>query len=166
MHRDASQKFKKEMEGLGLKTVSAVNTVTRANQAHSEYKGVSVSRNFGQRHDCRILPWRLQGSGYPPQATRVSTDIAVIYGVQSNDWFQFSSKDIVVAAGLHKDIKDKYFRVGHMGVSVVDTERGDLDRVIKGIKDAFAEAGYKRSWIADGSRLPSGVLSQLAKSRL
>lgn len=56
-----------------------------------------------------------------------------------------SSKDIVVAAGLHKDIKDKYFRVGHMGVSVVDTERGDLDRVIKGIKEAFAEAGYKSS---------------------
>lgn len=50
-----------------------------------------------------------------------------------------------MAAGLHKDIKDKYFRVGHMGVSVVDTERGDLDRVIKGIKDAFAEAGYKSS---------------------
>lgn len=55
------------------------------------------------------------------------------------------SKDIVVAAGLHKDIKDKYFRVGHMGVSVVDTERGDLDRVIKGVKEAFAEAGYKSS---------------------
>lgn len=29
MHRDASEKFKKEMEGLGLKTVSGDGTVKR-----------------------------------------------------------------------------------------------------------------------------------------
>jgi alanine-glyoxylate transaminase/serine-glyoxylate transaminase/serine-pyruvate transaminase len=63
--------------------------------------------------------------------------------ISCSQWADGYSKDIVVAAGLHKDIKDKYFRVGHMGVSVVDTERGDLDKVIKGIKEAFAEAGYK-----------------------
>lgn len=52
-------------------------------------------------------------------------------------------RDIVIAAGLHKDVKDKYFRVGHMGVSVVNEERGDIEKIIKGIKEAFEEAGYK-----------------------
>lgn len=73
-------------------------------------------------------------------------------------------RNIVIAAGLHKDVKDKYFRgkshkshhlqvpmkltalkpsVGHMGVSVVEQQRGDIDKVITGIKEAFEEAGYK-----------------------
>lgn len=51
-------------------------------------------------------------------------------------------RDIVVAAGLHKDVKATYFRVGHMGVSVCDEGRGDLERVIKGIKESLQEAGY------------------------
>lgn len=35
---------------------------------------------------------------------------------------------------------DKYFRVGHMGASVVDKSRGDIDRVISGLKEAVVEA--------------------------
>jgi len=30
-----------------------------------------------------------------------------------------------------------------MGVTVVNPERGDMDKIIKGIQDSFAEAGYK-----------------------
>jgi alanine-glyoxylate transaminase/serine-glyoxylate transaminase/serine-pyruvate transaminase len=54
------------------------------------------------------------------------------------------AKNIVVAAGLHKEVKDEYFRIGHMGVTVVnDKERGDIDFLLKSIKEALAEAGYK-----------------------
>lgn len=35
---------------------------------------------------------------------------------------------------------DKYFRVGHMGASVVDKSRGDIDRVLTGLKETLAEA--------------------------
>jgi len=49
-------------------------------------------------------------------------------------------KDIVVAGGLHKDIKDKYFRIGHMGISAVEPSRGDIDKVIAGLKAAIGEA--------------------------
>lgn len=35
---------------------------------------------------------------------------------------------------------DKYFRVGHMGASVVDKSRGDIDRVLTGLKEALVEA--------------------------
>ncbi|KAI0372731.1 PLP-dependent transferase [Pilatotrama ljubarskyi] len=49
-------------------------------------------------------------------------------------------RDVVVAAGLHKDNKEKYFRIGHMGVSVVDPRRGDIDKVIAALKESLAEA--------------------------
>jgi len=52
-------------------------------------------------------------------------------------------KSIVVTGGLHKDVKDTYFRIGHMGTTVVNPERGDIDRVISGVKEALGEAGYK-----------------------
>ncbi|OAX38983.1 PLP-dependent transferase [Rhizopogon vinicolor AM-OR11-026] len=49
-------------------------------------------------------------------------------------------KDVVVAGGLHASIKDKYFRIGHMGVSVVDPSRGDIDKVISAMQETLAEA--------------------------
>lgn len=49
------------------------------------------------------------------------------------------AKDIVVAAGLHKAIATEYFRIGHMGVTAVESERDDLERVINGIKEALDE---------------------------
>ncbi|KAH3903009.1 related to Alanine--glyoxylate aminotransferase 1 [Saccharomycodes ludwigii] len=38
---------------------------------------------------------------------------------------------IVLAGGIHKDIKDQYIRVGHMGVSI---ENGDLEKVYEALK--------------------------------
>ncbi|RPD76463.1 PLP-dependent transferase [Lentinus tigrinus ALCF2SS1-7] len=49
-------------------------------------------------------------------------------------------KDVVVAAGLHKDYKLKYFRIGHMGISAIDSSRGDVDKVIAALKESLAEA--------------------------
>lgn len=57
---------------------------------------------------------------------------------------RLAKEGIVIAGGLHKDVKDKYFRVGHMGVSVVDSRRGDLDRVIAGITKAIKEAKVEK----------------------
>lgn len=51
------------------------------------------------------------------------------------------AKGVVFAAGLHKDIATKYFRIGHMGVSATG-DRGDLDRALKALKEALAEVGY------------------------
>ncbi|QRW17066.1 aminotransferase class-V protein [Rhizoctonia solani] len=52
-------------------------------------------------------------------------------------------QDVVVAAGLHKEVKDKYFRVGHMGITVTDESRGDVDKIISALQKAFAEARAK-----------------------
>jgi len=48
-------------------------------------------------------------------------------------------KDVVIAGGLHVEIKDKYFRIGHMGLSVVDSSRGDVDKIINSLRDSLRE---------------------------
>lgn len=53
------------------------------------------------------------------------------------------AKDIVVAAGLHKAIATEYFRIGHMGVTAVESQRDDLERVVKGIKEVLDEVKGK-----------------------
>ena len=52
-------------------------------------------------------------------------------------------KGVIFAGGLHKEIAAKYIRFGHMGVSVVDLKRDDLDRALKALKEGLGEVGYK-----------------------
>jgi alanine-glyoxylate transaminase/serine-glyoxylate transaminase/serine-pyruvate transaminase len=51
-------------------------------------------------------------------------------------------KGVIFAGGLHKEIATKYIRFGHMGVSVTDAKRGDIDRAIEALKDGLTAAGY------------------------
>jgi len=51
---------------------------------------------------------------------------------------KLSAKNIVVAGGLHTEIKEKYFRIGHMGVTAVDRQRGDIQKVTTALKELFA----------------------------
>lgn len=56
-------------------------------------------------------------------------------GLQATDVLpKLAERDIVVAGGLHKAIASEYFRVGHMGITVVDEQRGDITKVVDGIK--------------------------------
>ncbi|KAI5360306.1 Putative aminotransferase class V domain, pyridoxal phosphate-dependent transferase, major [Septoria linicola] len=52
-------------------------------------------------------------------------------------------KGVIFAGGLHKEIATKYIRFGHMGVSVTDPGRDDIDRAIKYLKEGLEEVGYK-----------------------
>lgn len=52
---------------------------------------------------------------------------------------KLADKGIVVAAGLHKAMATQYFRIGHMGVTVTQRERGDLEKVIKGVKEVLGK---------------------------
>jgi alanine-glyoxylate transaminase/serine-glyoxylate transaminase/serine-pyruvate transaminase len=49
-------------------------------------------------------------------------------------------KGVVFAGGLHKEIATRYIRFGHMGVSVMDEGRRDIDQGIQALKDGLAEA--------------------------
>ena len=48
-------------------------------------------------------------------------------------------KGVIFAGGLHKEIANKYVRFGHMGVSVMDEGRGDIDKAIEALKEGLAE---------------------------
>ena len=52
-------------------------------------------------------------------------------------------KGVIFAGGLHKDIASKYIRFGHMGVSILDKERGDVERALDALKEGLQECGYK-----------------------
>ncbi|KAK4190151.1 alanine--glyoxylate aminotransferase 1 [Podospora australis] len=54
-----------------------------------------------------------------------------------------AKKGVVFAGGIHKEIAIKYIRFGHMGVSVLDPNRGDVDKAINALKEGLAELGYK-----------------------
>lgn len=51
-------------------------------------------------------------------------------------------KGVIFAGGLHKEIAPKYIRFGHMGVSVMDPKRRDIDRALEALKSGLAELGY------------------------
>ena len=48
-------------------------------------------------------------------------------------------RGVVFAGGLHKQVAAKYIRFGHMGVSVTDPKRDDIDRALKALKEGLAE---------------------------
>lgn len=54
-----------------------------------------------------------------------------------------AKKGVVFAGGIHKEIVTKYIRFGHMGVSVLDPNRGDVEKAISALKEGLAELGYK-----------------------
>ncbi|CZS99289.1 related to several transaminases [Rhynchosporium agropyri] len=54
-------------------------------------------------------------------------------------------KGVIFAGGLHKEIAAKYIRVGHMGVSVTDPKRDDVERAIKALQSGLSDAGYQKA---------------------
>lgn len=48
-------------------------------------------------------------------------------------------KGVIFAGGLHKEIATKYIRFGHMGVSVTDPGRRDIENAIEALKQGLAE---------------------------
>ncbi|PWW78721.1 PLP-dependent transferase [Tuber magnatum] len=73
------------------------------------------------------------------------TAIYLPEGVAAPDLLpKLMAKGVVFAGGLHKEIATKYFRFGHMGVSVTNADLGHIDKAIEALKSSLAEAGYKQ----------------------
>jgi alanine-glyoxylate transaminase/serine-glyoxylate transaminase/serine-pyruvate transaminase len=63
-------------------------------------------------------------------------------GVKGSDFMRaVASSDVILAGGLLPEIKDKYFRVGHMG----SVTQGDLLTTVSAISGALASCGYMYS---------------------
>ena len=53
------------------------------------------------------------------------------------------NKGVIFAAGLHREIAPKYIRFGHMGVSVTDPKRDDIEKALNALKEGLLEVGYE-----------------------
>lgn len=58
---------------------------------------------------------------------------------------KLSNKGVVFAGGIHKAIATKYIRFGHMGVSVTDSNRKDIDKALAALRDGLSECGYQKA---------------------
>ncbi|OBZ73507.1 Alanine--glyoxylate aminotransferase 1 [Grifola frondosa] len=65
---------------------------------------------------------------------------------------RLAKRNVLVAGGLHKDAKERYFRIGHMGVTVTDKQRGDIDTVITALKESIAEAKASQNVVENRAR--------------
>ncbi|ANB14278.1 alanine--glyoxylate transaminase [Sugiyamaella lignohabitans] len=62
-------------------------------------------------------------------------------GVQNTDLLPwFLKHKVVLAGGIHKEIATKYFRIGHMGVSVTNPSLGHLDKILTLLPEAIKSA--------------------------
>ncbi|KAI9678170.1 MAG: hypothetical protein M1817_006115 [Caeruleum heppii] len=54
------------------------------------------------------------------------------------------SRGVIFAGGLHREIAAKYVRCGHMGVSVMEPERKDVEKAIEALREGLREVGYQK----------------------
>jgi alanine-glyoxylate transaminase / serine-glyoxylate transaminase / serine-pyruvate transaminase len=79
----------------------------------------------------------------PSQAANGMTAVYFPEGVTAQDVLpKLLGRGVVFAGGLHKEIATKYFRFGHMGVSVMNKDLGHIDKGINALKEALSESGY------------------------
>ncbi len=52
-------------------------------------------------------------------------------------------RGVIFAGGLHKEIAAKYIRFGHMGVSVLDRKRNDVDKALEALRASLKDVGYE-----------------------
>ncbi|KAF9294913.1 pyridoxal phosphate-dependent transferase [Linnemannia elongata] len=83
----------------------------------------------------------------PTSLEHAANGMSAVYypeGVAATDLLpKLAAHGIVAAGGLHVEIAPKYFRIGHMGISVTEPERGHLDATLNALKASLAECGYK-----------------------
>ena len=58
---------------------------------------------------------------------------------------RFAQRGLTIAGGLLASIKDKYFRIGHMGVTVADPSRGDIDKIVNALRESITEAKAQKA---------------------
>jgi len=84
----------------------------------------------------------------PEDQAHGMTAIYLPEGVTAPDLLaKLLAKGVVMAGGLHREIATKYFRFGHMGVSVMKGDLGHIDKAITALEGALAELGYQKAQV-------------------
>ena len=81
----------------------------------------------------------------PDEQASTMSAIWLPEGVLASDFLPgMLQKGVVFAGGLHKEVATKYIRFGHMGVSVMDERRDDIDKALKALEERLSEVGAKK----------------------
>lgn len=82
----------------------------------------------------------------PAEQSHCMTAIYLPETVKATDLLPaLAKKEVIFAGGIHKEIGPKYIRFGHMGVSVTDPKRSDIDKAIKALEAGLTECGYQKA---------------------
>lgn len=57
---------------------------------------------------------------------------------------KMASNGFTIASGIYKEYKDKYFRIGHMGVSAVGERKAELEQCFQALKLSLSQLGYEK----------------------
>ncbi|KAI0843398.1 alanine--glyoxylate aminotransferase [Hypoxylon sp. FL0890] len=87
-----------------------------------------------------------QVAANPEDQAHGMTAIYLPESVKATDLLPKLAKNgVIFAGGIHKEIAPKYVRFGHMGVSVTDPRRNDIDKAIAALKSGLADCGYQKA---------------------
>ncbi|OTB16102.1 hypothetical protein K445DRAFT_59167 [Daldinia sp. EC12] len=87
-----------------------------------------------------------QVAANPDDQAHGMTAIYLPENVKATDLLpKLAKSGVVFAGGIHKEIAAKYVRFGHMGVSVTDPARTDIDKAIAALKSGLADCGYQKA---------------------
>ncbi|KAF9462960.1 PLP-dependent transferase [Collybia nuda] len=94
----------------------------------------------------------------PKDSANAANGMTALYlpdGIAASDIVpRLAAKGVVIAGGLLGDIKNKYIRIGHMGTSAVNAERGDIETITNCLQESLEEAKAERD-----ARLSSAKVS-------
>ncbi|KAL8642637.1 MAG: hypothetical protein Q9228_000686 [Teloschistes exilis] len=104
----------------------------------------AIHRETSQRIKSTINLYGLkQLATKPENQANGMTAIYLPEGVQIPDILpNLLKKGVIFAGGLHKEVATKYIRFGHMGVSVMDPSRKDVEKALEALEEGLGEAGY------------------------
>jgi len=112
-----------------------------------EYRGLKGMEARFQRHEDvgrgMRAAWSSMGLKLLPRTgLEANTLSAVCYpdGCDASVVGAIRDNGVIVAGGLHPDLKSTYFRVGHMGHVLLDL--GALERTVTAVGDALLSQGY------------------------
>ncbi|KAG7004894.1 alanine--glyoxylate aminotransferase 1 [Physcia stellaris] len=104
----------------------------------------AAHRETSQRIKSALMSMGLkQLASKPENQANGMTAMYLPEGVKASDILpNLLKKGVVFAGGLHKEIATKYIRFGHMGVSVMDPNRPDIDKALEALKTILIDVGF------------------------
>jgi len=111
-----------------------------------------LSDRFAKHHETsRLIKSRIEAMGLkqlakdPADQANGMTAIYLPEGVTPPDFLPgLLKKGVIFAGGLHKEIATRYIRFGHMGVSVMNEDRGDIERALKALEERLEEVNSEK----------------------